>query len=158
MKLYLLRHASAVDIAATDAARDLSARGQVEAFKAGKALGRLGIQLAAIAASPLDRAQQTAAIIAKELKFGDPITTLGELLNGTPTAQLLQAIRSRGWTGDWLLVGHMPSLAGHLGELTGQTPASGFTPAGCACVDLPRLQLGAGNLLWFKNYTQLTSA
>jgi phosphohistidine phosphatase len=155
MKLYLLRHASAVDIAATDAARELSARGEVEAFKVGKALHKLGAQITHIFASPLTRARQTADIVARNLPFTGPITVLDELTSGTPTQMLLAGVFAKVTAGEVLLIGHMPSLAGHVRELTGEDRVASFTPAGLACLEISSPHIGSGKLLWLKQYHEL---
>jgi len=63
MKLYFVRHASASDISASDAARKLTNEGCEEARVAGKALVKLGAKPARIFSSPLVRARQTAEIL-----------------------------------------------------------------------------------------------
>jgi phosphohistidine phosphatase SixA len=69
MKLYLLRHATAEDAAASDAARELTRDGREEARIAGQALVALGVKPDHILTSPLVRARQTADLVAKN-KFG----------------------------------------------------------------------------------------
>jgi len=69
MKLYLLRHATAVDVALSDAERELTREGREEARIAGAALAELGVKVSHILTSPLVRARQTAEIVAKVLKF-----------------------------------------------------------------------------------------
>ncbi|MEI6082733.1 MAG: phosphohistidine phosphatase SixA [Verrucomicrobiota bacterium] len=160
MKLYFLRHATATDIAPTDEARALTPHGEAEAKSAGLALGKLGAKLTHIGCSPLLRARQTAAIVATTLQFAGKVEPLEELVNGAPTLLLLQAIKARTGVKEMLLVGHMPSLAGHLSELVFEIPASraGFTPAGAACVELAHLKLNAGRLLWFKPHSELAKS
>src|ERR1041385_7758381 len=109
MKLYLLRHATAVDIAPTDAARALTPRGEEEARKAGLALAKLGAKLTHIGCSPLLRARQTAEIVAKVLQFPGTVEPFEELVNGTPTEMLLRKVKERAGAKEVLLVGHMPS-------------------------------------------------
>lgn len=155
MKLYLLRHASAVDIAATDSARALTSAGEEEARKVGSALGKLGARLTHIFHSPLVRSRQTAEIAAKSLKFTGPVHALEELSNGTPTGQLLHAVERFPNVNEALLVGHMPSITGHVCELAPAIDISAFSPAGGACLELPELRLGAGRLVWLKQHRDL---
>jgi phosphohistidine phosphatase SixA len=155
MKIYLLRHATAEDIAPTDAKRPLNLRGELEAERVGKALPKLGVKPTHIFASPLLRAQQTAEIIARVLKHSGGVITLEELTNGTPTEMLVRALQTHVADGDPLLVGHMPSVAGHVGELIGKDKIASFSPAGLACVELPEWKLGAGKLVWMKQYRDL---
>src|SRR3972149_4159371 len=66
MKLYLLRHASAQDIATSDAARALTRDGREEARVAGQALAALGVKPDHILTSPLARAHQRAGVVARQ--------------------------------------------------------------------------------------------
>jgi len=156
MKLYLLRHATAEDIAPTDAKRVLNLRGELEAERVGRVLPKLGAKPTHIFASPLVRAQQTAEIVARVLQHAGPIITLEELANGTPTNMLLHAVMAHTKEGEVLLVGHMPSVAGHVGELTGKDRVASFSPASIACIDMPEWKVGVGKLLWMKQYRDLT--
>ncbi|MCG3147308.1 MAG: Phosphohistidine phosphatase SixA [Verrucomicrobiae bacterium] len=155
MKLYILRHATAEDIAPTDAKRTLNLRGELEAERVGRALPKLGAKPTHIFTSPLIRAQQTAEIVARVLQHTGPVLTLEELTNGTPSTMLLHAIKAHLHDGEALLVGHMPSVAGHVGELTGKDKVASFSPASIACLDLPEWKIGAGKLLWMKQYRDL---
>ena len=157
MKLYFLRHASASDVASSDAERKLTKEGEEEARIAGAALAKLGVQPAHIFSSPLVRARQTAQIAAKELMFSGDIGTLDELLNDTSTPSLLTALKSVGIANELLLVGHVPSLSEHLAALVGAKNAECF-PLGkgsIACVELDRLRVGAGQLRWLMRQKQL---
>ncbi len=157
MKLYFLRHATAVDVASSDAARELTKEGREEARIAGAALAELGVKPAHIVSSPLVRARQTAEIAAKQLKFAGDVEILDELANDTSTAALLKALKSRGNTGELLLVGHMPSLSEHIAVLIDTESAGGLPlgKGGAACVELDRLHAGAGALRWLMRQKQL---
>lgn len=155
MKLYFIRHASASDIAASDAARELTAQGRQEARVAGRALAKLGVKPARVFASPLLRARQTAEIIANEL--ASPVETLDELLNDTPTSRLLKSLNRVGVNDEVILVGHMPSLAGHVAHLIGANSGEGlaFGKASVALVEADTLKAGGGKLRWLMNQKQL---
>ena len=155
MKLYLLRHATAVDIAVTDSARALTPHGEEEARKVGLALAKLGAKLTHVFHSPLVRARQTAEIAAKSIKFAGTIHSLEELTNGTPTGMLLHAVKRHPNLAEALLIGHMPSITGHIEELAPSASVFALTPGGGACVDLPELRLGAGKLLWLKQHRDI---
>jgi len=157
MKLYLLRHATATDIAPSDADRILTKDGREEARVAGLALARLKARPDHIFSSPLARAEQTADIIAQQLEFPGDVGTLVELTNGTSTAALLRALAPCQHADAMLLVGHMPSLAEHLAALIGAGPAAGFVFAktGVACVELAEWRLGRGELRWLLRPKQL---
>lgn len=157
MKLYLLRHATAVDIAPSDAARELTKEGKEEAHIAGAALAKLGARPDHILTSPLLRARQTAEHAGKALKFGGEVEVLAELENGHATAQLLRALKQFGAAKELLLVGHMPDLAGHLATLIGATDAGNLAlgKGNVACVELDALRAGAGQLRWLMRQKQL---
>jgi phosphohistidine phosphatase len=151
MKLYLLRHATAATVAASDADRPLTKEGEAEARIVGTALSRLKITPGHTFSSPLLRAEQTARIVAG--KFD----TLVELANNTSTPALLRALHGYRNEESLLLVGHMPSLAEHLAALIGAGHDAGlsFGKAGIACVELPELQAGKGELRWLLRQKQL---
>ena len=156
MRLYFLRHASASDTAPSDAERKLTKEGEEESRIAGAALAELSVKPTHLFSSPLLRARQTAEIAAKELKFSGRTEILDELTNGA-TGALLKALRPYGDATELLLVGHMPSLAEHIAALIDAQSAGGL-PLGkgsIACVELPGLQIGTGQLRWLMQQKQL---
>jgi phosphohistidine phosphatase len=157
MMLYLLRHASAEDSASTDAARRLTPDGEAEAKIAGQALARLKIEPARVLTSPLVRAQQTAEIAAKAMKFTDAIETVEELRNDATTAELRRALGTVGPDDALLLVGHMPSLSEHLAAWigAGNPDALPLDKGGIACVQFDQLEAGKGQLRWLARQKQL---
>ena len=157
MKLYFLRHTTAADIASNDASRALTAVGQEEARRAGTGLAMLGATPSVILASPLLRARQTAEIAARAMGFAGAIGTLDELASESTTADLIRALKPHATSKEILLVGHMPSLAGHVATLIGVESAEeySFGKGSVACVELDELRAGAGRLLWQKRLEQL---
>jgi phosphohistidine phosphatase len=157
MKLYLLRHASASDVAPSDAARELTREGREEARIAGAALAELGVKPSHILSSPLLRACQTAEIAAEALKFPGHVDPLDELANSASTPSLLKALRPYASAGEILLVGHMPSLAEHLAAMIGADNAQAFPmgKASVACVELEQLRAGTAQLRWLMRQKQL---
>lgn len=157
MRLYFLRHASASDVAPSDAERKLTKEGEEESRVAGAALAELGVKPVHIFSSPLVRARQTAQIAAKELKFSGDIEILDELLNDTSTPALLKALKRHGAANELLLIGHMPSLAEHIAALIDAQSANGLPlgKGGVACVELDQLRAGRGALRWLMRQKQL---
>jgi len=157
MKLYFLRHATATDIAPSDAERALTGEGREEARIAGAALGALDAQPARMFTSPLVRAQQTARITAKELRFDREIIELDELKPGKTTAALFRALKPHQYEGDLLLVGHMPGLAEDVAALIGadRTESLALGKGGIACVETEQIKTGAGQLRWLMRQAQL---
>jgi phosphohistidine phosphatase len=157
MKLYLLRHATAVDVASSDALRELTKEGREEARIAGAALAELGVKLSHILSSPLVRARQTAEIAAKVVKFPGKVEILDELENGTSTASLLKTLKPLPSANEILLVGHMPSLSEHLAALIGGESAQAFPlgKASIACIEMEQCRAGTGQLRWLMRQKQL---
>jgi phosphohistidine phosphatase len=157
MKLYLVRHATASDVAASDAERELTREGRDEARIVGKALANLGVKPARILSSPLVRARQTAEIAAKTLGFSGEVESLNELANSASTALLLKALKPHASDGEVLLVGHMPSLSEHLAALVGARSPQSFPlgKAGVACIELEQLRASTGQLRWLMRQRQL---
>ncbi len=157
MKLYFLRHATATDIAPSDAERELTNEGREEAHIAGVALAALGAKPAQVFTSPLVRARETAKIVAKDLRFNGEIVVLDELKPGKTTSSVLRELKSYEDAGDLLLTGHMPSLAEHVGVLIGaeRIESLALGKGGIACVELEHLRAGQGQLRWLMRQAQL---
>lgn len=157
MKLYLLRHATASDVAPTDAQRELTKEGMEESRIAGVALAELGAKPKHIFSSPLVRARQTSEIVAKALGHAGKVEILDELENGTTIVSLVKALKPYDSADEILLVGHIPSLSEHLAALIGAKNAEGL-PLGkgtVACVELEKLRVGLGQLRWLLRQKQL---
>lgn len=157
MELYLLRHATAADVAPSDDERELTQEGREEARVAGAALAKLGVQPSHILSSPFVRARQTAEIAAKALKFPKDIELIDELKNSISTAVLLKALKSCVSDGQVLLVGHMPSLSEHLAAFIGSESVQSLSmgKGSVACVEIEPLRAGAGRLRWLMRQKQL---
>ena len=155
MRLCFLRHATAVDSASSDGARVLTSVGEKEAQQAGTGLMAAGIAPAVILASPLLRAWQTAVIVARTMRFAGPVTKIDELANDRSTQELLRALQPYAASNEILLVGHMPSLAEHITELTGAVFMEGFGKGSAALVDMAELRCGAGRVVWRKSLDEL---
>jgi phosphohistidine phosphatase len=157
MKLYLVRHATASDVAPSDADRELTKEGREESRVAGAALLKAGTKPEQILTSPLLRARQTAEIIAAELKFQSEVAVFDELLNGRSLANLLRAIKTFEPVSEVVLVGHNPSLTEHLAGLLGSDNPGALSmgKGSVACVELATLRPGQGELRWFLRQKQL---
>ncbi len=157
MKLYFVRHATAVDFAASDDERELTGEGREEAKIAGAALAKLGVNPGCILTSPLVRACQTAEIAGQSCGYKGNIESISELENGAATAALLRALRPYREQKEIVLVGHMPSLADHVAELIGAQNPEGlaFGKGSIACVELDQLRAGKASLRWLMRQKQL---
>ena len=115
-QLWLLRHGEAAGRAASDAARDLTARGEQQARAAGRALAARDIDFGAIYTSPKLRARRTAAL-ASALLGAEPIVhePLREGFSARDAEELLLGAGERAV----LVVGHNPDLGQVVFDLTG---------------------------------------
>jgi len=158
MRLYFLRHASASDVAVSDAERALTNHGKEEARIAGAALHELGVEPARVFTSPLLRAQQTGAIAADAMKIpASHVEVIDELDVGQSSMALFRALKSTDEADEIVLVGHMPSLVEHIGALIGAKGAVGLSlgKGSIACVEAGQLKVGAGELRWLMRQKQL---
>jgi len=112
MTLYLLRHAEAEVLAASDSARRLTPKGGDQAERTGKFCRKHGIAPEIILTSPVTRALQTAKIVAKSLEAAELIEVPWAACGMTPeTAR--EELRAYAKLNAVMLVGHQPDL-GHL--------------------------------------------
>ena len=120
MDVFLIRHARAVDKDAPvdDAHRPLTARGRRDAREVGALLEEEEVELDALVTSPAVRAVETAAMIAVELGFDEPLDVAPELALGRhPQAVVEEVLLPRAALGAVALVGHEPQLSALLQAL-----------------------------------------
>ena len=103
-RLYLVRHAHS-DPGDPDSLRPLSARGREQARELGERLG--AVEPDAVLASPLLRARETAAAIAKAA--GVDLRVDERLAPGATAADVLSAVEGAGAT--VVVVGHQPDCS-----------------------------------------------
>jgi phosphohistidine phosphatase len=159
VQVYVVRHAEAEPGSASgsDAGRALTARGQAQAAAAAAGLRALDGALDRILASPLRRAQETAAILARALGR-PPVETVAALDGGSPPEAILAELAAVGAEQRVALVGHMPVLGELVALATTGVGASGvgLATASIARVDFAaRPRAGAGRLCWLMSAEQL---
>ena len=117
MKLLVIRHSIAEDRAefaesgSADDLRPLTRRGRKKMKRAARGLAELVDHLDVLATSPLVRAQETAAIVAK--RFGDVAVTQSDALQPEqPFEALLEWLRHLDDAEMVAVVGHEPHLSG----------------------------------------------
>ena len=150
MKLYFVRHGIAdapVDYRGTDYDRPLTAEGCKRMAREAKALAKLGIAADAIVTSPLARAQQTASIIAQELKMLPKLVEDERLAPDFDMKELASVLRDYAKTAAIVLVGHEPSMSETIGDLIGGA-AIDLKKGSVACIDVPDPTSLNGVLLW----------
>ncbi|MBI3877907.1 MAG: phosphohistidine phosphatase SixA [Verrucomicrobia bacterium] len=120
MKLYFLRHATALD-GVDDARRPLSDTGRKQVRKLARFLKRSGIVFDAAYTSPLVRARQTAEIVVDIVNESTPLqlAATDALLNDIPADEFDRWLAALPEAGDVLLVGHEPSLSQRVRRMLG---------------------------------------
>ncbi|MFM8655566.1 MAG: phosphohistidine phosphatase SixA [Chthoniobacterales bacterium] len=112
MTLYLLRHAEAEALAASDHARRLTPKGEDQAERTGKFCRRHDVVPEVILSSPVTRALQTAKIVQKSFSDSELIEVPWAACEMDPhTAR--DELRAYAKLNAVMLVGHQPDL-GHL--------------------------------------------
>ena len=110
-----MRHGIAVDRAGTgansdDRARTLTPKGIKRMRKAAKGLLTLSLSFDRILASPLERARQTAHIVAQALELEGRIEEIEQLAPDQSVQELLSALGAYEREKNILLIGHEPLL------------------------------------------------
>jgi phosphohistidine phosphatase len=112
MYVYILRHGKAQDHNHTtgDFKRNLTVAGSAEVEQIGTSMKNLGLSFDTIATSPLNRARQTAQIVAKRIGAARP-AEWDELKPEADLASLYGKLYALGVDSRVLLVGHEPHLS-----------------------------------------------
>lgn len=146
MRLYIARHGVAEERSAwpDDDLRPLTAKGVHGVEHVASALVAAGVAPRAVMSSPLARADQTARILGEAL--GAPVEH-DERIAGMFAVRDVRAMHEAdGRPGEFMLVGHEPSLSMLLEELTGARVA--FKKGACARIDFEVLAPDGGTLVW----------
>ncbi len=163
MQLLIIRHAIAEDrdhwslSGHPDAERPLTGDGKRRMRRGAAGLRALVPRIGALATSPLVRARDTAAIVARE--YGDiPVETVAELAPERGADDLLPWLRGHGPDAVTAVVGHEPGLGCLVGWLlTGRHQSFVELKKGGACLlefdDPPAA--GNATLLWSLTPGQL---
>ena len=151
MKLYLVRHAEAIERSGTapDASRFLTTKGRLAFRKIARRVRKAGIAPAVILTSPLLRSVQTAEILAERLHHEGPVVVTGELSPGFDHRGLRSLLHGTGDIEEAAFVGHEPDLgdlAATLLALPGGFPLrKGAVVALEVDIDAPK---GTAKFLW----------
>ena len=144
MRLYLLRHADADTKAPTDDERTLSEKGAAQALRVAEFCAAHALKPDAILASPLPRAQQTAAAISG--KFGMDFTTVRWLACGAVPATVLGHLAEMHQCAAVMLVGHEPDLSRFVAHLlgAGRGDAIHIRKASLTAIEIQAFRAGGG--------------
>ncbi len=152
MLVLLLRHGPAGNADSgrwpDDRDRPLTSLGKKRTRRAARGIVALAPDLEAIWTSPLQRARDTAALVARAYTVPPPVVVLDAL---APGGDVLPEFTKRGPRRVVLLVGHEPTLGLLAGQMLARAGlALAFKKAGGCAIDFngePRR--GAGTLEWF---------
>ena len=113
MKLYLVRHAAAIErgTAISEERRYLTSEGRAFFRRTAKTMLKRGMDPSLILASPLLRAVQTAEILAETLEFVGPVLVRDELAPGFDVVSLSKLLAEYRGAGELVLVGHEPDFS-----------------------------------------------
>lgn len=110
-RLYLLRHATAADGAASDFDRPLTHEGREESERVGAFMRKKAIEIDCVLCSPSVRTRETWNVVAKELRGGAPQAFYPERLYKEGEDAIYEEIGAAPGECDRLLViGHNPGL------------------------------------------------
>ncbi len=112
MKLYLVRHAAAIERSGTmpDAVRYLTPKGRLVFRKVARRVRNAGMAPDVIFTSPLLRAVQTAEILAERLDHSGPVVVSRDLSPGFDLRALRSLLTKAGNPAKAAFVGHEPDL------------------------------------------------
>ena len=146
MQLYLLRHADADTKAPTDDERILSEKGGQQARRVADFCEAHALKPDAILASPLPRAQQTAAALAE--KFDMDVITARWLACGAVPATTLQQLAEMKGLSAVMLVGHEPDLSHLIAHLlgAGKNDVIHIRKASLTAIEILAFRAGGGRL------------
>jgi phosphohistidine phosphatase len=134
MKLYLVRHGNAVD-QSPDALRPLSETGIREVSRVAAVLAASGLRVERIWHSGRLRAEQTAALLAKQLRQRSGIERIAGIAPMDPVEEFSRDLDV--WEEDTMVVGHQPFL-GRLAAMllcsTGNSEPLAFATGSVACL------------------------
>ncbi|MHB8890354.1 MAG: SixA phosphatase family protein [Acidobacteriaceae bacterium] len=151
MKLYLVRHAEAIERSGTmpDAHRYLTTKGRLVFRKVARKVRQEGAAPDVVFSSPLVRAVQTAEILAERLEYDGAVVVAKELSPGFDHQALRSLLAKAGNPPEAAFVGHEPdlgNLAAALLALPGGFPLrKGAVLALEVDIDVPK---GAAKFLW----------
>ena len=152
MNLYFVRHGSAGNPKPQpqeDAARGLDREGRRQCEVIGKLLVALGIRFDEIVSSPLRRASESAAIIAKQTRYKGQIVLAPELRPDGAYERFLELLSDMPSGDSVLLIGHNSKLTEFIGKLISNSSGrAGIHLKEGTVVKVIKRSTGAATLQW----------
>jgi phosphohistidine phosphatase len=140
MKIYLIRHSNAVDPGTPgyedDSLRPLTEKGRDKMKSIASALKGLDLKPDLIVSSPYVRAQQTAEILAKVLKYKQELAFSDALVPMGNADNIIGEINEKYSVDELVLVGHEPCFSTLISTLTAGNPdlAINIKNGGACCL------------------------
>ncbi|MEO8210384.1 MAG: phosphohistidine phosphatase SixA [bacterium] len=158
MKIFLIRHAEAIDNE-TDTVKDdeyrfITPNGRSVTREIAKTLKQELKDLDKIYTSPLIRAVQTAEIIATILKFKNEVELVNELKNESSTASLQQLINNNPSLNSLALVGHEPKISNLVKIFSDKKDLTEFRKSSVCLIDFD-LARQEGKFIWYFDSKQI---
>jgi phosphohistidine phosphatase len=158
--IFILRHGKSEEAASagSDEARRLTKKGKEEILSVALWMAMQEFTFDLIAASPLVRAQETAAIVAGVLKTRKRPVTWDVLVPGGDSDTVCREIGRHDKAGAILLVGHEPLLSSLIGRIIAGNDQAGIvmTKGGLAKIrNFSFTQNPAGELHWLITARQM---
>ena len=143
MKLYLVRHAIAEDLAdhEDDSLRPLTEKGREKMKRIAVALNEIGVQPDLIVSSPYVRASQTASVLAKSLNYKEELLYSDFLVPMAEPNDMIGEINEKYSVDELMLVGHEPNLSSLASVLLAGSPdlSINFKKGGVCCLSVDDL-------------------
>jgi phosphohistidine phosphatase len=163
MNLYFMRHGIAADRADTgansdDRARALTPKGIKRMHRAAKGLLTLSLSFDRILTSPLERARQTAQIVAQTLELEQRLEEIEQLAPDQSVQGLLSALGAYEREKNILLIGHEPLLSSTVSFLLSGTAGAAMRlkKGGLCCLGMNSVSSGERAILhWALTPQQL---
>ena len=139
MKLFLIRHAEAIDYETesvkTDEYRFITPKGRKTSMNVFKKIRDEFSELEKIYTSPMTRSVQTAEILAMTLKFKFDVEVVNELTIGSEIRRVVELVKRNSIFGSIALIGHNPMMSTMVSELTEHKELpEGFQKSGVCCI------------------------
>jgi phosphohistidine phosphatase len=163
MNLYFMRHGIAADRADTgeqslDRERRLTPKGIKRMNKAANGLVALSLSFDRILTSPLERARQTAKIVAQTLQLEERVEEIEQLSPNQSVQDLIAALGAYAGQKDILLVGHEPLLSSTISFLLSGTAGAEIRlkKGGLCCLEVDSVRSRKSTVLhWALTPKQL---
>ncbi|MBN1633434.1 MAG: histidine phosphatase family protein [Ignavibacteria bacterium] len=155
MKVFLIRHAEAIDYETetvrNDEYRYITPKGRKTSISVFRKIKEEFLTLEKIYSTPLIRGVQTAEILATSLKFKFDVEVVNELLFGSPPSGVADLIKRNAIFESIAFIGHNPMMSELVKILSDRKDEQfEFKKSGVCCIDY-NVSNGNGKFQWYIN-------